>query len=95
MNITRSTVTGLFVGPAIVVGALTGASQAAHSAAPARQVVQAQQDHDHGWGWDHRDPRWDPRWSNRHDHRWDHRYDPRWGYHRYDPRWGYHHWDHR
>ena len=109
MKPARSTVTGLLVGPAIVIGALAGAAQAADAATPVKHASYAPYDHDHdhgGPGWDHdhgRDPHWgnhDPRGDSRNGDRYDprwgyYRYDPRWGYYRYDPRIGHYHWDHR
>jgi hypothetical protein len=107
MKPARSIATGLLAGPAIVMGVLAGAAQAAHAATPVGQVTYAPHGHE-GPGWrhdhnnpdprwgDHRDPRWDPRRGDRFDRRWGYyRHDPRWGNYRYDPRLGRYHWDHR
>jgi hypothetical protein len=69
MRLAQSTVTGLLVGPAIAIGVLTGASQAAHAATPVKHASYAPSDHDHdhdrghGWGRDR-----DHGWGRDHDH---------------------------
>lgn len=46
-------VTGLLVGPAIALGLLAGASQAAHAATPAKDGSYTPYHHDGGPGWGH------------------------------------------
>jgi hypothetical protein len=77
MNTDRSTARALLIGPAIVAGALAGASQAAHAATPVNQPAYVSASPAGGPGWGHdRDPRWGDR------------YDPRWGYYHHAPGWG-------
>jgi hypothetical protein len=84
MKDARSTARALLVGPAIVVGALAGASQAAHAATPVTHPAYASASPNGGPDWGRGrfqggDPRWgDPRWA-----------DPRWGYYHRGPGWGY------
>jgi hypothetical protein len=86
-------VTGLLVGPAIAIGVLAGASQAAHAATPAKHASYAPRDHDRGPGGgrdrDHDGDRGHG-WGRDRDHDGDRghgwgRRDPRWGYSPYSP----------
>jgi hypothetical protein len=98
MKSARSTVTGLLVGPALAIGVLAGAAQAAHAAAPAKDTSYAPDDHGYGPGWrrDHDGDR-EHDWGRSRGWAWDHgwRRDRDWRWHRrHDPRWS-DRWDHR
>lgn len=84
MKIARSTAHALLVGPAIVIGTLAGASQAAHAATPATHSAYAPASPDTANSG--RTNGWDPRWG---DPRWRYYNRPGWGYRPYAPTVGY------